>query len=352
MNQFVDRLVSDDFLWQAINANLSGRRKISNGYININCPMCVSRGEGADRRMRCGVKNTNLGIGINCFNCGFKTVWRPGELISRNMREFLANIGIPDSDIKRINHRAMTYRSIIETSPEAAEIIPDYWVPKFDSVKLPSGSKTFREWLEEGCTDENFLNSVAYIESRGNEVAGHTFYWTPNTRDDMNRRVIIPCYHEGRIIGYTMRSCVPDLPQRYLKNLPPNYLFNVDTMKNPRRSITIIVEGVFDALAISGVGLLGSTINRDQAQWLKQYGKTLIYLPDRDSKGLKAIDYALEHGWGVAFPFIKNDWWDSDVKDAADAVKKYGRLYTLISVVRSAVFTPTEINVKRKLVTL
>lgn len=353
MNQFVDRLLSDDFLWQTINANLAGRRKVSNGFININCPMCVSRGESADKKTRCGIKNNpDRSIGIFCFNCGFKTKWTPGETLGRGMREFLANIGVPDDEIKRINHRALTYRSMIEQSPEAADIIPDYFVPSFKPIRLPSGAKTFREWMEEGCTDDNFYSAVNYIEGRGNDIAGNTFYWTPNERDGMHKRVIIPCYHEGRIVGYTMRSCSPDIAPRYLKSLPDNYLFNVDTMKNKRREITIIVEGIFDALAISGVGLLGSTINKEQAQWLSQYGKTLIYLPDRDKKGMKSIDYALEYGWGVSFPFIKNDWWEDDIKDAADAVKKYGRLYTLISIVKSAVFNPLEINVKRRLVTI
>ena len=42
------------------------------------------------------------------------------------------------------------------------------------------------------------------------------------------------------------------------------------------------------------------------------------------------VDQALELGWSVAFP----EWADG-IKDVNDAVKHYGRLYTLYSIINS-----------------
>ena len=36
---------------------------------------------------------------------------------------------------------------------------------------------------------------------------------------------------------------------------------------------------------------------------------------------------AIDNGWSVSMPP-----WDEDIKDVADAVKRYGRLYTLATI--------------------
>ena len=53
-------------------------------------------------------------------------------------------------------------------------------------------------------------------------------------------------------------------------------------------------------------------------------------LPDRDQAGIKLAEQALEFGWSVSFPE-----WGEDIKDVNDAVKKYGRIYTLWSIIDS-----------------
>ena len=65
-------------------------------------------------------------------------------------------------------------------------------------------------------------------------------------------------------------------------------------------------------------------------------------MPDADSSGMKMVNKAVERGWGVAFP----DW--DNCKDAADAAMKYGRLYTLRSILDSVVTNTTKIKVLAK----
>jgi len=43
------------------------------------------------------------------------------------------------------------------------------------------------------------------------------------------------------------------------------------------------------------------------------------------------IKRAMECDWAVAFPN-----WDSDVKDCADAVQRYGRLFVTVDAIKTA----------------
>ncbi len=116
----------------------------------------------------------------------------------------------------------------------------------------------------------------------------------------------------------------------------------------------MVVEGVFDALALDGVGVLGADMNEAVIAQIKASRLSPVVLPDHDKAGQRLIDHALAHGWAVAFPALRDgrghdDWWAPDVKDAADAARLYGRLYALRSVLRSATSTPLKIEANRKL---
>ena len=72
--------------------------------------------------------------------------------------------------------------------------------------------------------------------------------------------------------------------------------------------------------------------------------KVVIVCPDRDKSGSNLIDVALENNWMVSFPE-----WENNIKDCADAVKHYGRLYTLKSVIDSAINNKAKIQVYKKI---
>jgi DNA primase len=91
-----------------------------------------------------------------------------------------------------------------------------------------------------------------------------------------------------------------------------------------------VCEGPFDAISIDGVAILGSEISDQQKTLINQLKREVIILPDRDSAGKKLVDQAIENNWSVSFPN-----WDPDIKDANEALLKYGRLATLYSIIRS-----------------
>ena len=96
------------------------------------------------------------------------------------------------------------------------------------------------------------------------------------------------------------------------------------------RKFVIVTEGPFDAITTSGVSILGSEINDIQRELIEGLNRRIIVVPDRDKPGQKLINQAIEFGWSVAFPE-----WDKSIEDTADAVSKYGRLFTLKSILSS-----------------
>ena len=110
------------------------------------------------------------------------------------------------------------------------------------------------------------------------------------------------------------------------------------------RKFVIVTEGPFDAITVSGVSILGSEVNDTQRELIDGLNRKVILVPDRDRPGEKLVDQAIEFGWSVAFPE-----WANDVEDVADAVKTYGRLFTIQSILRSTESNKLKIDLKRKM---
>jgi hypothetical protein len=65
-------------------------------------------------------------------------------------------------------------------------------------------------------------------------------------------------------------------------------------------------------------------------------------IPDQDQAGVALINKAIHYDWTVAFPN-----WDSTVKDAADAVGRYGRLFVTVDAIKTAQSGEIKISVMR-----
>lgn len=239
---------------------------------------------------------------------------------------------------------------MLSSSDRVVESLPEIFSPMFEEGKLPDDAKSFDQWASEETTDRDFLEVAEYVFSRGDDIAKSKFFWSPSKKNQLNRRFIIPFYFRGKLVGYTARTIDNHKP-KYWSKIPPNFLFNNKMMEMRDRKFVILVEGVLDALAIEGVSTLGAKLNSQQTTWLKSCGKEIIVLVDRDSRGKHMIDLALKNKWSISFPAVNpgklslmSRWWDDDVKDAADAVKKYGRLYTLTSILETRISHPVKIK--------
>jgi hypothetical protein len=324
------------FLSDLIQHHLPFKRKTTAGGINFNCPLCTLRGQPRpDNRMRCGVKTFYDGsIKINCFNCKLATKWEPGLLIPNKVKQLLTELGAAPKELLLAQRMAYNLANTIVVSPKNETTT---FVPSFEEKSLPSGAIELFDALEQFPNDETLLQVCEYASSRGASILqNYKYYWT--NKQPHNNRLLIPFYHYDKLVGWAGRS-IDNNGMRYFADTQPNYLFNNHVLYDNHRKYVFLVEGVFDALSIDGVATLGAKMTKEQAIWLKESGKKVIVLPDRHISGKPLVDMALKYEFNVSFPD-----WDSEIKDANDACIKYGKLWTIQSILNNSTDNKMKIN--------
>ncbi len=173
--------------------------------------------------------------------------------------------------------------------------------------------------------EKDLLEVFKYLNHRGMDFDWYPWHWSyaPGYRD----RILIPFYQDGKIVGWTGRK-IKDGKPKYLTESQPGYIFNIDRQSYDRKYV-IVVEGQFDAIAIDGVGIMTNDPNETQIARINRLNKEVIVVPDKDAPGAKLVQAAITHGWAVSMP----EWGDG-VKDVADAVQRYGRIYTLFTILQ------------------
>ena len=252
-----------------------------------------------------------------------------GKPISYKTQNLLKWCGIDDTEIKRWSLESLQHKDLLDfTQPKKKVKI------KFKDHILPEG-----ELVDEN----NPLHKVFadYVKARGISTTEYPFLITPSEKGRMANRVIIPYTYKNKIVGHTSRFLDNKIP-KYLNEQQAGYVFNID-MQKPEWQVCIVTEGIFDALSIDGVAVMHDEISSDQALLLSTLNKQIIVVPDRDKTGLKMCDRALELGYQVSLPN-----WEADIKDVNDAVVRYGKLPTLLSILQSATNSKIKIEMQRK----
>ena len=322
----------------------TARKKTPSGWTSFNAPCCVHNGETADKKKRGGIMTSADGtVSYHCFNCGFKASYVIGRKLTYKMRQFMSYIGIPEDTIRKLAIEAMR--------EEEGDV--KYEKKKFVTFKnktLPKNAHKLDVWLEKyvakDLTEPQWQKIDAllkYLESRGIGPEWYDFMYSPDQHWDMNKRLIIPFYWRGDVVGFTGRIFEQSDKVKYYTDVQPGYVFNMDAQDWTRKFVEV-TEGPFDAIAVSGVSILGSEINDVQRELIDGLGRQVIVVPDRDAPGEKLINQAIEFGWSVAFPE-----WENDVNDIADAVAKYGRLFVIQSILKSTESSKLKIELKRKM---
>ncbi len=322
----------------------SGQKKTPSGWISFNAPCCIHNGESQDRKKRGGIMTSADGtLSYHCFNCGYKTSYVIGRKLNQKMRQFMSWIGIPDDTIKKLAIEAMRHEEA-DTKYEKKKFV------NFVKKQLPKNTHKLDIWLEKyvakDLTAPQYKKIDAllnYLKARGIDPSWYDFMYSPDFYFNFDQRVIIPFYWRGEIVGYTGRLFEKAEKIKYVTEVQPGYVFNLDAQTWDRKFV-IVTEGPFDAITVSGVSILGSEINETQRELIEGLGKKIIVVPDRDAPGEKLINQAMEFGWSVAFPE-----WAEDVDDVADAVLKYGRLFTIQSILKSTESNKLKIDLKRKI---
>ena len=321
-----------------------GWKQTPGGWVSGNCPMCATRGHRADTRKRGGFMFSDDKVQYNCFNCGFKTGWSPGRKIAGRLQELLQQFGADTAQIQRINFELLKQQ---EEANIAQQFIkqdqPREVVIDWPDHPLPEGALPFDQVDTSKLSErelDKFVQAVEYVHERG--MGFHTdWMWSPSKT--FANRAILPFRYQGRIVGYTGRWCGKppnkETPKYYLKS-PNHFVYNVDAQHDHK--YTIVTEGQFDALMVSGVAMQGNTPSMTQCDIVDSLKTKVIVVPDADRAGNELVKTALRRGWAVSFP----PW--EGCKDAADAAQKYGRLFTVRSIIDSAESNSTKIQVLAK----
>jgi hypothetical protein len=219
-------------------------------------------------------------------------------------------------------------------------------IPKFEARALPIDAISFEELdtflkLPDGdyAVPTKFTEAYAYLIERKIDPWAYPFYWT--NKVGFNSRIIIPFLYKGEIVGWTARA-FNDAKPKYLSEQQPGFVFNLDRQTN-KRDFVIVSEGPFDALSIDGCALLGAEIKDSQNWLLKQLGKEIVLVPDKDHEGPRTVEQAIEFGWSVSMPD-----WPAGVKDVNDAVVKLGRLATLYLIASAKESNSLKIQLRAK----
>jgi DNA primase len=152
----------------------------------------------------------------------------------------------------------------------------------------------------------------------------------------------VPFTWNNEVIGYSARSTDDAGRPKYFTNHDSGYVYGIDNQLSNAR-FCVVTEGLLDAMSINGVAIMSNQCSEQQAQIIDTLGREVILVPDRDRAGQKLIDDALEYGWSVSFPD-----WHKDVKDINDAVVRYGKLFTLKSIIDAKQTSSLKINLMRK----
>lgn len=313
-----------------------GKRKTtSSGWISFNAVCCTHNGQSQDRRQRGGLKVSDQGWSYHCFNCNFTASFILGRNLSVKARKLLSWLNVPEEEINRINLESLRHRSVEGILQDRQRVYSQLADINFPEVDLP----VHADFLTDTDSDE-----YQYLLSRAVPMDyPYMTVWNGDAWKGHHTRsgVLIPFTHEGNIVGSTIRFLDNRTP-KWLNDMPVGYVFGTDLQK-PNWQYAIVCEGIFDALSISGIALLHNEISDMQARVIRSLGREIIIVPDQDQSGMSLVDRAIELGWSVSMPD-----WPSDVKDVNDAVKKFGRIGTLLTILQARETSRVKIELRKK----
>lgn len=304
------------------------RKQTPSGWISFNAPCC------GDKRSRGGLKLNEQGWSYHCFNCNRTASFVLGKPVGYKAKELLTQLGAPESEINALNLESLRHRSIhgiLDDRTKIANTIADIKFDEFDefppATELITQEHPFYwKYLRDRRVPEDFP-AMTTIRTDG-------IHW-------VRPHVTIPFTYDGKIVGWTARF-LDDKQPRYINHMQPGYVFGTELQHNNWQYV-IVVEGIFDALSIDGLAVMHSTVSDLQARLIRNLGKEIIVVPDQDRAGLELIDRAVELGWSVSIPD-----WGPGVKDVNDAVIKFGKLATLLTIMQSRETSRIKIELRKK----
>lgn len=327
--------VSNQFFVDFFTSHVYLGRMSPSGWHSMNCIMCHHMGKRPDNKKKAGVKLSNSSMTYRCFRCKYKAHYRPGIYLNDKMRKLLSEFSISDMDIMSLVVKALEIKDTVEDVFEEDVISFE----KFKTIDFPSDTVNIIEQLEEN-PDKQIIDAAEYALSRNREIFSKTDLFYSKTMKD---RFIIPFYYQDMLVGYTARLFKEKDGIKYFTKSSPGYIFNNEHLLCDNKYV-LLVEGPMDALSINGCAYMADRPNDMQISWIKTSGKIPVIIPDREESSAPVIQVAIDNGWHVSFPE-----WDENIKDASDAVKRYGSVWTVENILQNMENTELKIRTRYKL---
>jgi hypothetical protein len=233
-------------------------------------------------------------------------------------------MNVPQEEIERINLESLKHKSIEGLLGERQEVMQRLQSIEFEDRDLPADTQPLNEQAEE------------YLHKRCAPL-DYPFLYKTMPRPG----IVIPFTHDNQVVGHTTRF-LDDRTPKYIQDIQSGYVFGTD-LQGRDWQYAIVVEGVFDALSINGLAVLHADVNDAQARLIRSLDREIIVVPDQDEPGMRLVDRAVELGWSVSMPD-----WPADVKDINDAVIRWGKLATLITIMQARETSRIKIELRKK----
>jgi len=310
------------------------RKQTPSGWLSFNAPCCQHNGGTVDKRGRGGLKATDDGWSYHCFNCGFTASFTLGRTVSYKAKRFLGWIGVPENEIEHLNLESLRHKSIhglIDDRAKMFQVLSDVKFeeaddfPPYSEVITPE-YPLYWDYIRKRKVPEDFPMMTA-IKNDG-------IHW-------VRPFVLVPFTFENTVVGWSARFLDNKAP-KFINHSQPGYVFGTDLQK-PDWQHVLVMEGLFDALSIDGLAVMHNTISDSQARLIRSLGKEVTVVPDQDKAGLELIERAVELGWAVSIPN-----WEPGIKDVNDAVIKYGKLGTLLTILEARETSKIKIEIRKK----
>ena len=303
----------------------SKKKQTASGWTSFNAPCCVHRGDTPDKRSRGGIKPAADGSwSYHCFNCGYTASFVLGRNLTFKARRLLEWMNVPQEEIERINLESLKHKSIEGMLGERQAMMQQLQSISFEDRDLPADTQPLNDTARE------------YLQNR-RIPSDYPFLYKTMPRPG----VVIPFTYDNQVVGHTTRFLDNRTP-RYIQDIQPGYVFGTDLLHD-NWTCVIVLEGVFDALSINGLAVLHAEINDAQVRLIRSLGREVIVVPDQDEAGMRLVDRAVELGWSVSMPD-----WPADVKDVNDAVIRWGKLATLVTIMQARETSRIKIEMRKK----
>ena len=293
-------------------------RPISTGWLTGKCQLCN------DYKERAGFKFEDGKVIYNCWNCSTASVYEETSgKMSKTFRRILRAYGFDDDEINAVIYTPFFNKKETEsktiTLAKLTAVNTHTPTIELPPKTFPLGHSKFIEYQQK---------LVNYLVTRRVDLSKYEFFFSLEER--FKDRIIIPFYRNGKLTYWQARSIDPNEKKRY-DNAPVSrdaVIFNHDQLHSYSRLPLFVTEGVFDAMMVDGIAILGSKLNAAKAELLAKTKRRLVFVIDKDRNGRSLAEDVLERGYDIAFA-------PDGADDLNKSVQRFGLTWTIYELMKS-----------------